>query len=93
MTIVWDRLSAHFGAARRLREAWGDTVDFEYLSAYAPDGNPVDKAWAHPKYGELANFLPDDVEHLQHTVSTTLAAKRHNQSRLKSFFDQAHLPL
>jgi len=93
LLIVWDRLNAHRKAQRLMQEIYGDDVQFEYLPAYAPDCNPVDKSWAHTKYGMLANFLPDDAEHLRGVVENTLASKHGDQQLLRSFFKQAFLTL
>jgi len=91
--LVWDRLSAHRAAATALKRKLGGKVQFEWLPAYAPELNPVEQVWSNTKYGELANFIPDDLEHLRQAVSQSLNAKRTQQHLLRSFFKHAELYL
>jgi len=93
LVVVCDRLNAHRKAERLLKERYGDAIRFEYLPAYAPDCNPVDKAWGHTKHGRLANFLPAGREHLRSSVTAVLEEKRTAQGLLRSFFRQAHLSI
>ena len=39
-------------------ERW---LHVEWLPAYAPDLNPVEAMWSCTKYGDLANYTPDDL--------------------------------
>ncbi len=71
MVVVLDRLNAHRTAARKLAERKAG-YDFEWLPAYAPELNPVEFIWSHTKYGDLANFIPDDVDHLDDRLSESL---------------------
>ena len=63
-----DRLNAHRSAVRRLREYGADWLTVEWLLAYASELNPVEALWSHAKYSALANFVPDDLDHLNDTV-------------------------
>jgi transposase len=89
LTVVLDRLPAHRSAARLLRG--DDRLAIEWLPAYAPDLNPVEPAWSHTKYGDLANFVPDDVLDLEIEATLALAIKRDDQKLLRSFFRAARL--
>jgi transposase len=42
------------------------------LPAYAPELNPVEFIWSHTKYGDLANFIADKVDHLDDRLSESL---------------------
>ena len=75
LIICWDRWSVHKAAATRLAGRKG--FDFEPLPSCAPELNPVEAMWSHTKYSDLANVVPDDVDHLEGSVRDSLD----NQSR------------
>ncbi len=89
--LVWDRLNVHRSAAKRLCRNDGYVI--EWLPAYAPDLNPVEHVWGQAKYSDLANFVPDDVLHLEAEVATSLHFMRSHQALLRSFFEHAGLSL
>jgi transposase len=89
MTVVLDRLSAHRAAARRLEARFGDRIKFERLPAYAPELNPVEHVWGHTKYGNLANYVPEDIDTLKEKLSASIERKRGDGDLLRSFFRQA----
>lgn len=93
LTVVLDRLSAHRGAAKRLKARLGDRIEFEWLPAYAPELNPVEYVWGHTKYGDLANYVPEDIDALKGELVDSLERKRGNGDLLRSFFRQAELEL
>ena len=89
LIVVMDRLPAHRSAARRL--AGDERFAVEWLPAYAPDLNPVEPAWSHSKYGDLANYVPGDVLDLEIEARLSLEDTRANQKLLRSFFQAARL--
>lgn len=91
--LVLDRYSAHRKAVRLLQEAGCDWLEVEWLPAYAPDLNPVEMVWNHSKYADLANFLPDDLNHLEGAVRASVGAMRQQGSRLRACFAYARLEL
>ena len=50
----------------------------EWLPGYAPELNPSEQIWNHDKYTDLANFVPDDIQHLARRVGLSF----HYQSRI-----------
>lgn len=93
LVVVMDRLSVHRSAVRQLREAGATWLEVEWLPSYAPDLNPVEAIWGHAKCSTLANFVPDDVDHLHDAVIESVG-DLHFQNHLKrSFFQTAQLPL
>ena len=90
MVVVLDRLNARRSAARKLEDR-GTGYDFEWLPAYAPELNPVEFIWNHTKYGDLSNFVPDDVSHLEDRVEDSLCST--TQDILRSAFKHAGLSL
>lgn len=93
LLVVLDRLNAHRTAVRRLQERYGHAFRFEWLPPYAPDLNPVEQVWNHTKYADLANFLPDDIDHLWVHATVSLESTRRKPDLLHSFFNFCKLPL
>lgn len=92
MIVCWDRWSVHRAAAKRIKASRTESIDFEWLPAYSPELNPVEARWSHVKFGKLANFVPDDVNHLKRKARSTL--KQQTEKELKqSFFKTAKLRL
>ena len=92
--LIWDRWSVHKGrVVRHFLECHADRIDLEWLPSYAPELNPDEQVWNHTKYGELANFCPDDLDHLEVAVDVAMRAKAHESSLLRSFFKLAGLKL
>jgi len=74
--LVLDRYSVHRKAVRLLQQANPDWFEVEWLPAYAPELNPVEMLWNHTKYADLANFIPEDVDHLYQAVTTSICDTR-----------------
>jgi hypothetical protein len=93
LLVIWDRCSGHKKAARLLHDLYGRRIQIAYLPAYAPDLNVVDHAWGHTKYGEMANFIPQNLDHLSEEVAASLLAKHQQPALLRAFFRHARLDL
>ena len=91
--VVLDRLNVHRKAMRILGETHPDWFKAEWLPAYAPELNPVEQVWNHAKYSDLANFIPDDVDHLPWELDGSIRGQRRNSNLLRSFFRHAELSL
>jgi len=91
--LVLDRYNVHRKAVRLLREKHPAWFDAEWLPAYAPELNPVEQVWNHSKYSDLANFIPDDLDHLQREVDGSIRGQRCHSDLLRSFFKHAQLRL
>jgi transposase len=93
ITVVLDRLNAHRSAMRRLVERFGDRIKVEYLPPYAPELNPVEGVWCHTKHDDLANFVPDDIAHLDERMRQSINTTKSESGLLRSFFARAGLDL
>jgi transposase len=93
LLLMWDRFSGHKKAARLLRDISGGRIHVEFLPAYTPERNGVDHAWGHTTYGEMANFIPHNVDDLADEVAHALLGKHGRYDRLTSFFQHARLEL
>ncbi len=93
LIVVWDRWNVHRAAARELWSAGSNRFWFEWLPAYAPELNPVDKMWSHTKCGDLANSIPEDLWALEGAFVDSLWDTRSQPELLRSFFHAARLKL
>jgi transposase len=91
LIVVMDRWAVHRKAAKAL---FGDERFWvEYLPPYAPDLNPVEHVWNHTKYGDLANYIPDDVLDLELELEESLDNTPSSPELLRSFFHAAELDI
>jgi putative transposase len=67
-------------------------LHLERLPAYAPDLNPVEQVWSHLKYGQLPNFVPNHVRHLDEVVQSQLHAVGQTPGLLKALWHGSDLP-
>ncbi len=93
LLVVIDRLNVHRSAVRELRQAGAPWLHVEWLPPYAPDLNPVEAVWGHAKCSDLANFVPDDIDHLYDAVIESVGDLEWNGRLKHSFFQTARLPL
>ena len=91
LLVVMDRWSVHRKVARTLEA--DARFRFDWLPPYAPDLNPVEHVWNHTKYGDLANYIPDDVHDLDRELDWSLHKTRQCPKLLRSFFHAAQLEL
>jgi transposase len=91
LIVVMDRWSVHRKAAKSL---FGDERFWiEWLPPYAPDLNPVEHVWNHTKYGDLANYIPDDLLDLELELDWSIDQALRRPKLLRSFFHAAKLKL
>jgi transposase len=90
--VVWDGGSMHKGDPIREVLQNFPRLSLERLPPYAPELNPVEYLWNHLKYGELANFTPDDVFQLDAVLKKHLNHARKSPERLRGFIDASGLP-
>lgn len=91
--LILDRWSVHRPAMAILQQRYPDKLDVEWLPAYAPELNPAEQVWNHTKYGDLANFIPDHLDHLTDAVNVSLIAQHHDNDLIRGFFKYAQLEL
>ena len=91
LIVVMDRLAAHRSAARKLERDM--RFSMEWLPGYAPDLNPVEGLWSKTKYGDLANYVPEDVLDLEIEAELALEDTQGQRKMLQSFFQGAKLKI
>ena len=84
--VVLDRWNVHRSTVAYFAKHHPDWFTFELLPAYAPELNPVEQCWNHTKCADLANFIPDNVDHLEQAIEASINEQREDQKLLKSFF-------
>ena len=91
LIVVLDRWAVHRKVARML--AGDSRFWIEWLPPYAPDLDPVEHVWDHTKYGDLANYVPDDLLDLEIEAEMSLDDLRTRGDLLQSCFHGAKLEL
>ena len=91
--LIIDRWMVHRSGIRRLKSRFGHRMEVVWLPAYSPELNPVEQIWNHSKYSQLANFVPDNVEHLAEAIEESLHVQSQHRHLLRSFFHCAKLKI
>lgn len=92
VVVVWDGGTNHKGPVMRAFLARNKRVWLERLPAYAPELNPVEQVWSWLKFGQLANFVPNDLAELDAEINNRLKRLRGNRELLRSLWDGSDLP-
>jgi transposase len=93
LIVVLDRFNVHRKAVRLLKEHGARWLSMEWLPAYAPDLNPVEAMWSCTKYGDLANYIPDNLDDLGEAVVDSLISQYGDHRIKRSYFKTAQLNL
>jgi len=93
LIVVLDRFNVHRKAIRLLKASGAKWLSAEWLPAYAPDLNPVEAMWSCTKYGDLANYTPDDLYELGAEIGDSFVRQYHDPTIKRSYFQTAKLKL
>jgi len=93
MTIIWDSIIIHWSDVVAACMATHPRIVSEFFPPYAPELNPVDRAWFYIKYDRLANFTPATTAQLRSAVKRELEAIKTTPRLLRSFIHHSGLPL
>jgi hypothetical protein len=91
--VVWDNGNNHKGPVIRELLRRYPRLSLEWLPSYAPELNPVESLWSYVKYGQLANFVPEDVYHLDDVVLEHLIDTKFEPGLLEALWQGSDLPL
>jgi hypothetical protein len=91
--VVWDNGRNHKGPAMRELLKRYPRLSVAWLPPYAPELNPVESLWSYLKYGRLANFVPEDVYHLDDVVLDHLIDTKLETGLLEARWQGSELPL
>ncbi len=90
--VVWDGGTNHKGPLMRAFLARNKRLWLERLPPYAPQLNPVEVVWSWLKYGQLANFVPNNLAELDDKILDRLIRLRCDPKLLRSLWDGSELP-
>ncbi len=93
ITIIWDQIIIHssdvvLGYLRTVPD-----IITECFPPYAPELNPVDRAWFYLKYNRLANYTPATMAKLRRAVKSEIKRLQSKPDLLRSFIRQTKVPL
>jgi len=92
MIVVWDNGSNHKGPVIRKFLSKNRRLRLELLPPWAPDYNPVEAVWSWLKYGELANYAPEDIPELDDTIVDNLIELKFDPELLRALWNRSKLP-
>lgn len=92
VVVVWDRGGNHKGPLIRKFLARNRRLKLEPLPPWAPDLNPVEAVWSWLKYGELANFAPEDTDQLDDEIIERLIGLKFDPDMLRALWERSELP-
>jgi transposase len=93
MTIIWDQIIIHSCAVVTDYLSTNPLIQLEPFPPYAPELNPVDRAWFYIKYDRMPNLTPSSTKQLRQAAETELKRLRRCPRLLRSFVRHAKLPL
>jgi transposase len=93
LTIIWDQIIIHSSdvVLQYLRSV--PDLIIESFPPYAPELNPVDRAWFYLKYNRLPNYTPPTMAQLRHVVRSEIKRLQSKPDLLRSFIRQSDVPL
>jgi putative transposase len=92
VTVVWDRGNNHKGPLMREFLKTAPRLHLEMLPPWAPELNPVEPVWSWLKHGELANYIPDDTDMLDHEILDRLINLKFDPELLRALWNRSDLP-
>jgi len=92
LLVLWDGGSNHKGPLIRAVCRDFARLHLAALPAYAPELNPVESIWSHLKAGRMANFIPQNVRHLDQVVREHLRTLERSPRLLKALWKGSKLP-
>ncbi|MGL5095830.1 MAG: transposase [Planctomycetia bacterium] len=91
--MVWDDGGNHKRPVMRAFLAATPRLRLERLPAYCPDLNPVEAVWSWLKWGRLANFVADDLEHLNDWILEYPTDLKRKPTLIRKLWNRSDPPL
>jgi hypothetical protein len=93
ISIIWDQVPSH--SSEMVLDYLKTVPDIvtELFPPYAPELNPVDRAWRYLKHGRLPNYTPLTIAQLRATVESEMKHLQGQPDLLRSFIRQSEVPL
>lgn len=93
ISIVWDQIIIHSSGVVLDYLKTAPEIVTESFPPYAPELNPVDRAWFYLKYDRLPNYTPTTVAKLRRSVESEIKQLQRQPDLLRSFIRQSEVPL
>lgn len=90
--VVWDNGTNHRGPIIREFLKRTRRLHLEMLPPWAPDYNPVEAVWSWLKYGELANYTPENIPELDDTIVDRMIELKFDPELLRALWNRSKLP-
>jgi len=90
--VVWDNGSNHKGPFIREFLKRNHRLHLELLPPWAPDHNPVEAVWSWLKFGELANYAPEDIPELDDAIGDRMIELKFDPELLRALWNRSKLP-
>jgi transposase len=92
LLLVWDRLQAHRSRlVNQYVEQQHGNIALEYLPAYAPDLNPVERIWGYLKTHGMPNLCARDLGDLVYVARRRLRSMQRRPMLVSAFWKQTEL--
>lgn len=92
LVLLHDGGTMHKGPPIQAVQADFPRLSLHPFPPYAPELNPTEYVWTDLKSHRLANFVPQDIRQIDQAVCAELEDIRHDQERLRSYFNSSPLP-
>jgi len=92
IVVIWDQIIIHTCEVVQEYLKGAPRIKLEPFPAYAPNLNPVDRAWFYIKYDRIPNFTPPTLHQLRKAVGGELRRLSGSQRLLRSFVKYSKLP-
>jgi transposase len=93
ITIIWDQIIIHSSDVVLEYLQTVPLIVTESFPPYAPELNPVDRAWFYLKYSRFPNYTPPTMTKLRCTVESEIKRLQGKPDLLRSFIRQSEVPL
>ena len=93
ITIIWDQIIIHSSDVVLKYLQTVPDITTEFFPPYAPELNPVDRAWFYLKYDRLPNYTPSTMAKLRCSVESEIKLLQGKTGLLRSFIQQSEVPL
>lgn len=87
--VIWDGLRAHWSKKVKAWVARHPKIELFQLPSYAPELNPIEYAWGHIKFHQLANLAPESETQLFTHAKRAICRLRKRPDLLRSFLRHA----
>ena len=93
ITIIWDQIIIHSSTVVHEYLKNARDIMTEHFSPYAPELNPVDRAWFYLKYDRFPNYTPSTIAKLRRSVISELKRLQSQPDLLRSFILKSGIPI